>query len=148
MSEENLTMSAMELAKLIEKRGFPATVSYQTDAEKRTISTYVKITNALTVAVQQTFTLDDFLRFELEDMANEYAATVRKVYMALVPAPDGKVKTESHLEANKLVREVEAYVNGKFGREGIALFHHAFERVYAHFWKLLEKAELKAADKK
>lgn len=145
---DNLTTSVFELAKLIQRQGYTVTVSYQTDPEKRMVSTPVKITNNLTVTVHWTFTLDDFLQYEMDDMANEYVATARKVYMSFVPAKDDKANNVPHLEANKLIREVEAYVNGKFGREGIALFHSAFERVYAHFWKLLEKAELKAAEKK
>lgn len=140
---EKLTVSVFQLAKLIEAQGgYTITVSYQTDPEKRMVSTPVKITNELTVTVHRFFTLDDFLQYEMEDMVNEYVATARKVYMSFFPVQDGKLK-ESHLEANKLIREVEAYVNGKFGKEGIELFHTAFERVYRHFWELIEEAELK-----
>lgn len=139
---DNLTISVFELSKLIERQGYPITVSYQTDPEKRMLSTHVKITNSLSVTVHWTFTLDDFLQYEMDDMANEYVATARKTYRLFVPARDDKANNIPHLEANKLIREVEAYVNGKFGEVGIALFHDAFDRVYSHFWKLLEKAEL------
>lgn len=53
------------------------------------------------------------------------------------------VQTTPHLQANRLIRDIEHLYKVKFGKEGIATVHRHYDQVYSHFWELLEKAELR-----
>lgn len=53
------------------------------------------------------------------------------------------VSVHPHIQAGKLLRDLEDLHGVRFGEETTRLVGTHIQQIYSHFWELLEKAELR-----